>query len=369
MRSTRLVLLALSSALLVAACGPKEPLRLGFVGGLSGRVADLGEAGRDGFQFAIEQANATGGVQGRRVEFVVKDDAQDPAQARKAAEELVAAGVTAIVGPMTSAMAQPVLEVATAAGIPVVSPTVTTTELTGKDDLFLRVSADTRTYAQRSARHHFEKNGVRRVAAVFDTRNRAYTESWLGEFRTAFTALGGTMAGEIAFEAGEGADHAALVGEMLTTRPDALLVVAGALDTARIAQQVRQVDAGITLIGVDWAATERLVELGGKAVDGIFLTQFFDRDDPSPEYRGFRAAFEARFQRPPGFASVAAYDATKAILDAVWRARSSTPVKTALIDHGPFAGAQQAVRFDRFGDSVRKAFIITIRDGQFVVVD
>jgi branched-chain amino acid transport system substrate-binding protein len=337
MRRTRLVLLALCSAVLVAACGPKEPLRLGFVGGLSGRVADLGEAGRDGFQFAIEQANATGGVQGRRVEFVVKDDAQDPAQARKAVEELVAAGVVAIVGPMTSAMAQPVLEIATAAGIPVVSPTVTTTELTGKDDFFLRVSADTR--------------------------------SWLGEFRTAFAALGGNMAGEIAFESGDGTDHAALVGEMLATQPDALLVVAGALDTARIAQQVRQVDAGITLIGVDWAATERLVELGGKAVDGIFLTQFFDRDDPSPEYRGFRSAFESRFQRPPGFASVAAYDATKAILDAIWRAKSSTPVKTALIDHGPFAGAQQAVRFDRFGDSVRKAFIITIRDGQFLVID
>lgn len=368
MRRTRLALLFCCSALL-AACGPSEPLRLGFVGGLSGRVADLGEAGRDGFQLAIEQANASGGVQGRKVEFVVKDDAQDPAQARKAAEELVTAGVAAIIGPMTSAMAEPVLAVATAAGIPVISPTVTTTELTGKDDLFLRVSADTRAYAERSARFHFEKKGVRRVAAVFDSRNRAYTESWLAEFSKAFTALGGTMIAETAYASGDDTDHGALVKQLLGDGPDALLFVAGALDAARFAQQARQQDPKATLIGVDWAATERLTELGGKAVDGLFLTQYFDRNDSSTEYQRFRAVFEKRFQRSPGFASVAAYDATKAVLDATWRAKSSTPLKTALIKNGPFAGAQQAVTFDAFGDSVRKAFIITIRDGQFVVVE
>jgi branched-chain amino acid transport system substrate-binding protein len=46
---------------LLGGCGPTEPIRLGFLGGLSGRVADLGGAGRDGVQLAIEQANAGGG--------------------------------------------------------------------------------------------------------------------------------------------------------------------------------------------------------------------------------------------------------------------------------------------------------------------
>ncbi len=367
MRRTRFALFL--ACCFLAACGPSEPLRLGFVGGLSGRVADLGEAGRDGFQFAVEQANATGGVQGRRIEIVVRDDAQDPAQARKAAEELVAAGVVAIIGPMTSAMAQPVIEVAGAAGIPVVSPTVTTSTLTGKDDLFLRVTADTRGYAGLSARHHFARTGVRRVAAVFDTRNQAYTESWLGDFRDAFAALGGSVVAAIPFASGDDADHGALVRQLLASDADALLFVASAFDTAHFAQHARQLDAKRTLIGVDWAATERLTELGGKAVDGLFLTQYFDREDRSPEYQRFRTVYESRFKHPPGFASVAAYDATKAVIDAIWRAKSSTPVKAALLGHGPFAGAQHPVSFDRFGDSTRKAFITTIRDGRFVVVD
>ncbi|MFA7293457.1 MAG: ABC transporter substrate-binding protein [Rhodocyclaceae bacterium] len=358
---------ALIAALLLTACGPSEPIRIGYVGGLTGRVADLGIAGRNGFQLAVEQMNSAGGVQGRQIEVIVKDDAQDPAQAKRVTEELVAAKVVAIIGPMTSAMAEPVLAAATAGGIAVVSPTVTTTALTGKDDLFLRVSSDTSNYADLSARHHFNKNGTRRIAAVFDTRNRAYTESWLSDFRKTFLALGGAVTAELPFESGAETDHAALVAKLLSSKPDALLFITNAVDTAHLAQQARQADPGSKLIGVEWASTEELITLGGQAVEGLHLTQYFDRNDRTQEYLGFRRAYEGRFQRPPGFAAVAAFDATRAVLEAIGRAKSSTPVKEALLERGPFTGAQQAVRFDRFGDAQRPAFITKIKDGSFVV--
>lgn len=361
--------LPLIATLFLTACGPSEPIRIGFVGGLTGRVADLGIAGRNGFQLAVEQMNSAGGVQGRQIELIVKDDAQDPAQAKRVTEELVAAKVVAIIGPMTSAMAEPVLAAATAGGIAVVSPTVTTTALTGKDDLFLRVSSDTSSYADLSARHQFNKNGVRRVAAVLDTRNRAYTESWLNDFRKAFVALGGAITAEVPFESGAETDHAALVAQLLASQPDALLFISSAVDTARFAQHARQSDPGSKLIGVEWASTEQLIALGGKAVEGLHLPQFFDRNDRSQEYLGFRRAYEGRFQQPPGFASVAAFDATRAVLEAVGRAKSSTPTKEALLERGPFTGAQQAVRFDRFGDAQRPAFITKVQDGSYVVVD
>ena len=51
------------SALALAGCG-NAPIKIGFVGGLTGRTADLGLAGRDGALLALEQANAAGGVGG-----------------------------------------------------------------------------------------------------------------------------------------------------------------------------------------------------------------------------------------------------------------------------------------------------------------
>ena len=365
----RTLSLALALALAQTACAPPDPILIGFIGGLNGRVADLGQAGRNGFQLAVEQTNAAGGVNGHPVEIMVRDDGQDSTLAKSAAEEMVAAKVAVIIGPMTSAMVEPILATATRAGIAVISPTVSTADLTAKDDLFLRVMADTRVYADLSARYNFEKNGVRRVAAVYDLRNRAYTESWLKSFREIFGALGGVMATEIPFESGDTTDHAELVGQMLATQPDALLFVSNAVDTARFAQQVRQTGASQKLLSVEWSATERLIELGGKAVDGMYMAQPFDRNDTSPGYLHFAEAYEARFQSLPGFSSIAAYDATRAALEAMARGATPGTMKQFLLEKGPFPGAQQTTQFDRFGDSLRQALHTVIRDGQFVVVN
>ncbi len=365
----RRLLALLVSGLALVACAPPEPIRLGFIGGLSGRVADLGQSGRNGFQLAVAQANAAGGVLGRNVEILVKDDNQDKARATRSAEELASARVAAIIGPMTSAMAEPVLTAATTAGIPVISPTVTTTALTGKDDLFLRVISDTSVYAGLSANYHFNKNGVRRVAAVFDTRNRAYTENWLAAFNKSFSGLGGKVVAEIPFESGDAAQHDVLLRQMLASKPDALLFVSSAVDTARFAQQARQLGASQKLISVEWSATEQLIEFGGRAVDGLFVAQFFDRNDTSPDYLAFRKAYEKRFQASPGFGSLAAYDATRAVLEALARGNKGASLKATLLEQGPYTGAQQAITFDRFGDAQRRSFVTAIHDGQFVVVE
>ena len=47
--------------LCIGACGPTEPIKVGFLAGLTGRVADLGIAGRDGAILAVEQTNREGG--------------------------------------------------------------------------------------------------------------------------------------------------------------------------------------------------------------------------------------------------------------------------------------------------------------------
>lgn len=56
-------IIGLSIAVLLG-CEPPEPIRIGFVGGTSGRVADLGIAGRDAVLLAVELRNQSGGVAG-----------------------------------------------------------------------------------------------------------------------------------------------------------------------------------------------------------------------------------------------------------------------------------------------------------------
>ena len=203
--------------LFLSGCGPREPLRIGFIGGLSGRVTDLGEAGRNGAQIAIEEINRAGGVKGRRVELIVRDDAQSPEKAIAAVNELIAARVAAIIGPMTSAMTEVVLPLAERAGVVLVSPTVTAHNFFGVDDVLFLIMSSTRAEAESSAEYHFTESAVRHVAAIHDARNRAYTESWLRDFTVGFQARGGDVV-PIAFESGPDLDSSAIVRKALAQR-------------------------------------------------------------------------------------------------------------------------------------------------------
>ena len=86
-------------------CDQKEaPIKVGFVGPLSGRLSVLGVAGRNGATLAVEETNGMGGVNGRPVELIVRNDEQDEKKALKADKDLLNENVVAIIGHMTSTM-------------------------------------------------------------------------------------------------------------------------------------------------------------------------------------------------------------------------------------------------------------------------
>ena len=351
----------------IGGCGPEEPVRVGFLGGLSGRVADLGEAGRNGAQIAVEEVNRAGGIDGRRVELIVRDDAQNSEKAISAINELIGARVEAIVGPMTSAMAEVVLPIAEKANVVLVSPTVTARHFFGRDDILFLIMSSTGEEAALSADYHFTQSGARRVAAIHDTKNRAYTESWLRDFTAEFQGRGGEVV-PVAFESGADVDIAAVTAATLARQPDAVLLITSALDAARFAQRFREIDTRVLLFAAQWASTERLIELGGNAVEGMVLHSYFDRDSTAPGLRRLRQAYVQRFLREPDFAGVAAYDATHAVLDGLARRQGEQSLREALLTGGPFTGAEDGLTFDRNGDSRRIPHIMVVRDGQFVTV-
>lgn len=345
----------------------KEPVRIGFLGGLSGRFSDLGEAGRNGVQFAVDQANQAGGIKGRRIELLVRDDAQDAQKANAALDELIAARVELVIGPMTSAMGEVVAPAAERAGIVVISPTVTARKFYELDDRVFLMMASARAEARLSAEYHFNDGRARRVSVIHDTRNRAYSESWLAEFTSAFQQMGGEISPH-PIESGTDVDLDTPVRQALSRRPDVILMIAAAVDTARLAQKVRERDGKVTLAASQWATTERLIELGGAHVEGLVSHNYFDRRSTTEEMVKLRSAYVERFRREPGFAGVAAYDAARVAIAALERRGAGQDVRASLLANGPFPGADGNITFNRFGDSERVPRVTVVRDGQFVTL-
>lgn len=360
-RRFALILVACSAV----ACGRPDPVRIGFVAGLSGRVADLGISGRDGATLAVEECNRAGGVSGRPVELLVRSDEQDPEIARRVDRELAGLGVVAIVGHMTSAMSVAALPVAAETGVPLVSPTTTTSRLEGLDDQFLRVVSTTRVYARLMAGHLGGPAGLRSVAVVCDLGNREYTESWLAEFRRRFEELGGRVARVETFNSGGPVRFEELARRASAPGVDGVVLVASAMDTAMLAQQLRKIGSPLTLASSEWASTEQLLGIGGAAVEGMVVSQFFERESAHPRFLAFRDAYRARFGEAPGFPAVAAHDAVSVVLQSLGRCGRGEALRACIVRQGGFAGLQGTLRIDRFGDAERATHLAVVERGSF----
>lgn len=354
--------------LLLNAC-EREPVRIGFVGGMSGRVADLGGGGRNGALLAVEERNVRGGINGHPVELIIRDDEQNAETAKKVTRELLDLKVEALIGPMTSSMALAIVPMVNQARLVTVSPTVTTTELSGLDDYFLRVLPDTSTYAPKSARFHFEKSGLRRAAIMYDTGNSSYTVSWLSGFRNAFEKLGGSITFINSFRSGENMAFSPLVRDMLRHKPDLVVLVCNAVDAALLCQQIRKLDSRITISVSEWGSTERFIELGGAAVEGVYFAQFLDHGDRSPKYVHFLTSYRKRFGQDPGFSGLASYDAATVVLDALASRKAGIPLKSAILATGAYQGVQRSINLSRYGDTGSTTFITVVRNGRFITLE
>lgn len=364
MSISRYVLGALLCGALVG-CGPEAPMRVGFIGGLSKQAADVGQEGYNGVLLAVEQVNRAGGINGRKVELMVRDDAQTRDVAIKAAEELGEAKVEAVIGPFSSAMAAAVVPVLARTNTLLVSPTITSLDFYGKDDNLVRINRTTRDNAEDYARVLWNR-GQRRIAVAYDVRNRSFTESWLGEFRKAFTREGGTLAAEVAYESQSDTHYPAVVTKMLKSKPDGMFFIVGGVDVARLAKESRRQAPTLPIGASEWGASEQLIELGGRVIDGLLIVQNFDRNDESPRFREFREAYFKRFQKNPGYSSVLAYDAATVLFDALSRRAKGESAKAAVLKYGPYDGLQQQIVFDANGDTNRKVVFTEIRDGRYV---
>jgi branched-chain amino acid transport system substrate-binding protein len=355
--------------LLLSACRHEQPtLKIGFIGGLTGRVSGLGVAGRDGVLLAAEEINRTGGIKGRTVEIVARDDQQDSVIARQVTRELIDDGVVAILGPMTSVVAVAIQPIANREQVVLLSPTVTANQFNDQDDWFFRVIMPLRTNAGKLAEYALSQR-IGTVAVSVDTGNAAFTEDWLASFQQPFEAGGGKVVRIERFQSSNNGGFLPLAERLIKSRPDALLLLSGAMDTALIAQQVRKLGSSLPLFAAEWAFTGDIVSFGGQAIENMRAFVTYNPGDHSARHQVFRDDFEKRFGYKPSFAAALAYEAACDLFVGLEQNPRRQGLKETLLRIGSFDGLQGGVRIDRFGEPERKTFLATVRNGQFTVIE
>lgn len=346
-----------------------KPVLVGFVAQMTGKQAELGVQERNGVILAVEDINAAGGIDGRKIELITRDDFGAPDKAQSADDELVKAGVVAIIGHATSGQAVAGLKVTNAAQVAMISPTVSTPALSGQDDYFFRVYPTFKDSSQAFAAHVFKTEGLKRLAIIRDTDNAAYAETYRNTFADRFTALNGVISREVSFSSARQPDFSALLAELNDGLADGLLIIASDIDTALIAQKARIMNWNVPLFTSAWAQTETLISKGGKAVEGMKLEQSFAAGSQAPAFLAFKSRFQSRFGQPPSFGAAFGYEAAMVLAAALRKTDGrAAGLKKAILETGNFKGLMDDFSLDQFGDVKRPFYLSAVDDGKFVIL-
>ena len=350
-------------------CEKKQPIKVGFVGCLTGHLADIGIAGRNAVILAVDEINNNGGIKGRPVELIIRDDMNNPAKAVQVDNELIKLNVAAILGHMTSSMSMKALPVIQKNRIVMVSPTSTTNKLSQKDDFFFRITSSDKVQSDILAEYAYNKLGLRSISCIYDLSNKVFANGLQKNFQAAFEKMGGVQSYILTFTSGTKISYKNLAKKLIESKPDGILIIAGALNTAMICQQIRKINSEISLISSGWAGSSELIQYGGSAVEGIVFPQVFNKESKTSQYLEFKKKYMEQFGKEPNFASVCSYEAARFLFSAMSKAENLKNLKSQMLKQGIFQGLQGNIELDSYGDAKRSQFIITVNNGHFFILE
>lgn len=351
-----------------AGCSQQQPIRIGAALELSGKESDLGVQTRNGVKLALDAANRNGGINGRLIKMIVKDDQGNPETARQVDRELIEAGVVAIIGHVTSQQSLAGLAVTQPAGVVLLSATSNSVELSGKDDLFFRVMSDNQRDAQVLAKH-IRELGIHKAAIIYDEDNASYSRTFSESFAASFNEQGGDVTAILDFSGANQSDFDKVLEQVRASEPEALLLVASAVNTAFLAQKIRLMDWEVQIFSSDWAYSEAFLQNGGQTIEGVEMVTSFDINNPTPAMEQFQQEYTKLFGIKPNFGAAQGYEAAIVLIEALKRCNDNfkeLPDALRSIQH--FEGLTGSISIDPYGDVIRPLYLMQVKDGKWVTL-
>ena len=350
MRRTFIIILLLSFA---SACAKPEarpePPRIGLFTGLSGPTAAWGEAIRRGAQLAADDCKSA--------QLLVEDDQGKPDIAANVAESFIARpGVMALIGGDTTSASMAASPSAEFNRIAMISPTASGPALTRGKHYTFRVCATDDLEAQAIARVAAERLHARRIVVLRDTRND-YSVGMAATFSKAIAPVA-----VFDYAAGD-SDFRAQLTSAKAANPDTIFVPGYYGDVAQIATQARDLGITVPFLGGSGWDSPKLVEIGGRAVDGGWFVSGLRSESPR-----FVQAFRAKWGSDPDGASAQAYDATAIACAAVDRAGADRRrVRDAIAATQNFPGASGTMTIGKDGNAQKPLGVFRVVGDKFVL--
>ncbi|MGI6621218.1 MAG: ABC transporter substrate-binding protein [Bacillota bacterium] len=374
------IALVLAAAMFLAGCagsqskersgqadGGDKVIKIGMVGPLTGDYATYGQSVRDGVQTAIDEINAEGGVNGYTLQLIAEDSRGESTEAANAVQKLIDQDkVTAIVGAVLSGETATVAPIAQDAGVLLITPSSTAPGLTEVGDYIFRNVITDDVQARQLAEYAVSQLGCRKFAVLY--ANNDYGVALRDNFTSKVEEMGASVVAVESYLDGDEDFRAQLT--KIGSDIDALYIAGYYTEAAKIAQQARRQGIAATLLGADGFYSEKLVELGGEAVEGSMFTAGFYSGDASEAVQTFVSNYKQKYSQEPDMFAANAYDTMKIIAQALAKAGNDrAALKDEMYSVKDYPGITGNTSFDANGEAVKDVVFLKVENGKFVRAD
>jgi ABC-type branched-subunit amino acid transport system substrate-binding protein len=297
-----------------------DSINLGQSTALSGPLGDLGQEVLKGAKVYFDGINARGGVHGRNIKLVSKDDAYDTAKTLENVNAFIAEDNTfALFGTFGTPNNEALIPIAQSAGLPVFMPYTGAPSIrskTSKGVYNLRAS-----YADEVERliEHLNTVGVKKIAIAY--QNNAFGKEVLKAANAAMDArkLKPLLAVPVENDA---TDAAPATEKLLATQPEAVLLALAGKPTIEVIRNITQRRKGMQMYALSVLATPANLRALGKDGSGVAITQVvpFPANATMPLVREYQQAMVAAGQKEFSHLSLEGYLNAKLVTEALRRA-------------------------------------------------
>jgi branched-chain amino acid transport system substrate-binding protein len=360
------------ACLLLTACAPAnlsgtddDTIKIGFLGPLTGDVAAIGNDILDGVKWVVEETNAKGGVNGKKVELVVEDGRCTGSEAASAARKLVDVDkVTAIVGGLCSGetlAAAPIVEMAQVVAL---SPGSSSPDVTTAGDFVFRnyPSDALKTTAMTK---YFREKGYGKIAMI--SENTDFSQAFRKSLKEKMGAE--AVVFDEVVEPGT-KDFRSLMSRLAGADFDVFFMNPNSDSAIAIMlQQYREQGMTKDTITHDVGESLNIAQIAGDAANGLKLINV----PAAGEGGRFEADYRAKFGDPQASITWAAYgyDAAGILLGAMRSgAANGAAIRDALYALPSYDGIVGTIRFDRNGDVIGIPYALKeFQNGKIVTID
>ena len=366
----------------VLAAGPAfaDRIKVGVVLPLTGKLAKFGEIEKKSFLMAVEEINAAGGINGKRIHLIIADTTGKPDVGQSAIEKLISRDKVIVVGGgCSSQVTNKIAALTQQYEIPFLINTASSDVITEtKREFVFRLNPPASEYLNALATFLTRVGGIKTAALLYERSpfgpHYGSSTSGLKMFTRLREKVKLKKVIKMSYEAGTD-DFMPLLTKIKINNPDLVYLIANVIDASLILQQSKMIDLNPKMFfgGSSGFPLPEFQETAGPVSDYVFSATLWTPSVPYPGAKEYYDRFVAKYDSPTEYHGAEAYAGMYVIADALKRAKTLTPdgVRDALAATNMMT-AFGPVKFISYGQKTQQnslpTFLVQLINGKLETV-